>query len=147
MYASLQYILSPSKPQRKIDHRLQSSSSLMRDQDSFRDVILRSDLSRTCRYLSRGQFIANYGVCPSICERVWNLLHVDSTVHYKPVHLLMGLYFLKVYASESVSCRMFHVTEKTYRKWLWVVVTKLSTLNVVCLCTFTSTAYPVCVLN
>ena len=56
-----------------------------------------------------------FGVSLGILFILWNLL---STMNFdedmQPAHLLMALYFLKVYPKELVACGVFHVSAKTW---------------------------------
>ena len=40
-------------------------------------------------------------------------------------HLLWGLHMLQAYPTEQVGCRVFFVSEKTYRKWTWIVISRI----------------------
>ena len=42
------------------------------------------------------------------------------------IHLFCTLMFLKFYATESVLSGMARVDEKTYRKWIWVILRTLT---------------------
>ena len=49
----------------------------------------------------------------------------------KPVHLLWGLLYLKVYASEDVLVAIANTTRKTFRKWSKIVTKLMAHLNYV----------------
>ena len=59
---------------------------------------------------------------------VWDKIRSDPI---QMEHLLYGLYFLKVYPTESVACGVFRVQEKTWRKWVKIVIKKISLLKLV----------------
>ena len=42
------------------------------------------------------------------------------------IHLFCTLMFLKFYATESVLSGMARVDEKTYRKWIWMILRTLT---------------------
>ena len=75
------------------------------------------------------RFHALFGVSPFLCSILWKRLGEKKSNSNEPVHLLWSLMFLKVYASEDVLSALAGVTRKTYRKWVWDYVEKLSFLN------------------
>lgn len=80
-------------------------------------------------------FRANFGVSPYICAAVWNLM-VDTRLlplRAQPKHILWSLLFLKVYASENVLCTICACDEKTFRKWVWMMLEQMAKFDVVSL--------------
>lgn len=75
------------------------------------------------------RFKCFFGVTPHTCSLIWSLLSIP--LESQPKHLLWSLYFLKQYDAESIRRTLFHVDEKTIRKWTWIFVTLISDLNVV----------------
>ena len=70
-----------------------------------------------------------YGVCPSITEFLWNYLVEDPCTDDLlgsnrpcPKHMLWTLFFLRHYPTEAVAATIFHVGEKTFRKWVWLMI-------------------------
>lgn len=72
-----------------------------------------------------------YGVSPSICCEVWKMLQFPVLQSCTPEHLLWSLCFLKQYHTESTNSAIFGVDEKTYRKYIWLLVEMLGDLDVV----------------
>lgn len=72
-----------------------------------------------------------FGVTPLICSVTWNYITKYAPQETKPRHLLWGLCFLKCYNTEHVNSVMFGVDEKTFRKWIWIIVDALSSIKVV----------------
>jgi hypothetical protein len=74
-------------------------------------------------------FRSFFGVSADVCAELWKLLHPVNVNGASPKHLLWALFFLKVYPTESIGASMVgHVDEKTYRKWVWIFVDKISDL-------------------
>ena len=77
------------------------------------------------------RFCAMFGTSPDICSLLWDLLDPTTTMpnEVRAVHLLWGLMFLKLYASEAVHCAISGgVDEKTFCKWSWFFVSGLADL-------------------
>ena len=53
----------------------------------------------------------------------------DSSTCFTERHLLMGLHFLKIYASEAVSAVAFGVSDKTFRKWSHLIIQHIADLK------------------
>ena len=73
---------------------------------------------------SHRRFIALFGIPPSLCAIVWNIiaakqLHPNGS---HPKHMLCALLFLKQYNTEEVNHAISGLDEKTFRKWQWVYV-------------------------
>src|SRR5689334_5252900 len=75
------------------------------------------------------RFRALFGVSFQILLSLWDILQQNAPVQFRREHLLWGLYFLKVYPTETVASCFFAVTEKTWRKWIFVVVQAISQLE------------------
>jgi hypothetical protein len=64
-------------------------------------------------------FRVRVSLCPVIFQRFQ--LYMIHGLEAK--HILWGLIFMKVYATEDVACAMLTcVTRKTYHKWYWIVI-------------------------
>lgn len=77
------------------------------------------------------RFKETFGTAPENCARLWNLCEVnemEGSPH--PKHLLWGLTFIKVYATESVHATIAGVDgavdEDTFRKWSVIFVQRIS---------------------
>jgi hypothetical protein len=81
-------------------------------------------------------FRSFFGVTPDICSTVWNLLLDKHPTGCEPKHLLMALRFLKGYCTEHENASLFHVDEKTYRKWQWIYVKLIANLDIVSFISF-----------
>lgn len=79
----------------------------------------------------RRRFRALFGVTPILCSRLWDLLAGVRPHSARPIHLLWGLLFLKVYGSEHTHRTIAHADEKTFRKWAWCFVHLLADIDVV----------------
>jgi hypothetical protein len=73
-----------------------------------------------------------FGVNANICAKLWKLCVPLLPPSTRPVHLLWALYFLKQYSMEEVNAAFAKCDEKTFRKWCWIVVDTLATLDLVC---------------
>ena len=71
-----------------------------------------------------------FGVSRPIVAQIWLMTHEKPQgTHVK--HLLWALIFLKLYASESIHASLAGVDEKTFRKWSWVWIKTIATLEIV----------------
>lgn len=77
------------------------------------------------------RFKGLFGVSPLICSIAWDNITEHVPQGTKPHHLLWGLCFLKCYNTEHVNHAIFGVDEKTFRKWIWIVIDSLASLKVV----------------
>lgn len=66
-------------------------------------------------------FRSLFGVSPRVCLNLWHQ-HINLPPKAKPKHLLWALLYLKVYGTEQALSGMVHVTRKTYRKWVRIMV-------------------------
>lgn len=80
-------------------------------------------------HTSERRFRSAFGVSPTVCAILWQRISLPAGCKEK--HLLWGLFFLKVYDTEHVSRSFPQVDEKTYRKWVWIIIEKISELNIV----------------
>lgn len=72
-----------------------------------------------------------FGVTPHVVSEVWNRMKHNLPRRSNCKHLLWALLFLKCYGSEHVHCALVGADEKTFRKWSWIFVKKISELRVV----------------
>jgi hypothetical protein len=76
------------------------------------------------------QFLALFGVPPIHAYKLWRMI-IDNGNPEKiaPKHLMWALFFLRTYNREEVIATIMGVTEKTLRKWIWLVIKKLSSID------------------
>ena len=79
-------------------------------------------------------FEAKYYVCPKTCQDLFRDLQSTNIEgpnigKPKPQHLLMALYYLKVYPTEKNFGGYFHVSEKTAKKWAIIYVQRIQALE------------------
>ena len=79
--------------------------------------------------VNRRRFEAIFGIPGGLVALMWSLISACLPKNATYTHLLMGLYFLKKYDSESDSAGRFGVDEKTYRKWIWFIVKEIGKLH------------------
>ncbi len=79
------------------------------------------------------RYKALFGVTPLVASVIWSLSEHSRRHDSSPRHLLWGLMFLKVYATEHVHATFVGIDEKTFRKWCWIWVGIISELTVVCI--------------
>ena len=81
------------------------------------------------------RFLSFYGASSRVCHQLWHLLLKAKIIAEFPAlmqeHLLWALFFLKVYGTENVQASIVGADEKTYRKWIWIVIEWMSNLDVV----------------
>lgn len=65
------------------------------------------------------QFITNFGVAPWICDFLFSILLSINEIKFQTKHLLMALYFLKCYPFDDQAAAIWHITRKTWSKWIW----------------------------
>jgi hypothetical protein len=78
------------------------------------------------------KFRALFGCSPQIWLKLWNELDPFLTMPkgVSPKHLLWALLMMKVYDSEDVHCSIAGgVDPTTFRKWSWLFVEALSSLD------------------
>ena len=75
-------------------------------------------------------FRSYYAIKPSHCSILWGMiLQKDLAPGARPIHLLMGLHFIKVYATDKAAADHFGVHEDTYRKWSSFMVNAIGKLK------------------
>ena len=77
------------------------------------------------------RFKAHFRISPLVLSRAWDLMDVenDGPIGGQRKHLLWALLFLKTYMTESVLAKMVGVDEKTYRKWVWMMLWRLFSIE------------------
>jgi hypothetical protein len=74
-----------------------------------------------------------YGVSVAMATLIWNTLVeqelLPDKAQYK--HMFWSLSFIKVYSFESVFVELFNTSDKTFRKWVWEFLKRISVLNIV----------------
>ena len=105
-------------------------------QDAF--GALARDVLYTGRSLRR--FKATFGVTPLLCSVLWNWMDDDQKLPEgaSPIHLLWTLMFLKLYDTEDVLSLICRCDPKTHRKWVWLMLSAIASIDDVvsecCLC-------------
>ena len=76
-------------------------------------------------------FVAYFGTTPQVCMYLWAyMMRYDYIpAHGCPPYLLWALMFVKLYSTETVLAHMVGVTEKTYRKWVWLFLRAITKLE------------------
>lgn len=77
------------------------------------------------------KFRAIFGVPPYICVSIWTQLQDGLNQGSEKKHLLWCLHHMKVYSTENVNCAIWGCDEKTFRKWSWYFIGKISLINIV----------------
>jgi hypothetical protein len=108
------------------------------DAADFPDIGLTTTIgTRSIKFekLARGRFASSYGTEPIIVAILWAMMMQSnsSSSHdnkpYPPKHLLCWApMFLKSYDTEmNIASRLRVPDEKTYRKWLWIILPWIAT--------------------
>ena len=89
--------------------------------------------SATIEARQEAEFRAAFGVSSAVCSHTWEYLSssiqkVNGQGKAKPTHLLWSLMFLKTYGTEIFLCCLLLTTEKTFRKWVWIMIAAISNL-------------------
>jgi hypothetical protein len=102
--------------------------------ESDAQCILRRNCQVSVQHHSR-IFKASFGISPYICAGIWNAFVDTQSLPQgaEPKHMLWALLFLKVYASENVLCTICACDEKTFRKWVWMMLDEMAKFDVVSL--------------
>ena len=84
-----------------------------------KSVVLSVALANTGNRYTIRQFRTLFGVSPALTAIAWNLMlsdprTIDQGVELKD--LLKAQHFLKCYSTETHLCKLFKVTEKTFRE-------------------------------
>lgn len=77
------------------------------------------------------RFKSHFGVTPFVCAIIWDKIFGEAPNDYKPKYLLWGLNFLKHYSNEHTRHSLLRADEKTIRKWTWITVKLMSSMDVV----------------
>jgi hypothetical protein len=73
---------------------------------------------------------AFFGAPTAVITTLWNDLESELEDAAMPKHLLWGLLFMKVYASEAVHCALVGwPCRTTFRKWSWYFIEKIALLE------------------
>ena len=83
------------------------------------------------------RFREHYGPGWNTVAKLWEALveaekqseSSNAVAKLKKKHLLWCLYFMKVYSVEGVGAARFGIDRKTYVKWVWVYIKKVSSLT------------------
>jgi len=84
-----------------------------------------------CEHTVNRRFIALFGCSMHITAMIWALLDVvnlgpdGAKLH----HLLWALMFMKTYGTCSELACIFEVDEKTFRKWIWLIIIAISKIE------------------
>ena len=81
--------------------------------------------------LNQGRnYKSQFGISWFICEDIWTLLdeHKESPSR-EGKHLLWALLFLKVYGNETTHSKIVGTSPKTFRKWVWQILTDIADLK------------------
>jgi hypothetical protein len=77
---------------------------------------------------------SHYGCSPVVVMKCWSLIEANNNLSevkgLKPAYLLRALLFLKSYETEHVLATIIrNATEKTNRKWIWIMVEFIASLE------------------
>lgn len=72
------------------------------------------------------RFHSYFGVDIDLCVTLWNWIDDDLPKSAFYYHLLWALLFLKTYDSFAVLAGAVGCDEKTFQKWIWIVIEALS---------------------
>jgi hypothetical protein len=82
------------------------------------------------------RFHAWYGSNPVVCSKLYSALQLtaidEALIDPQQVDirvLLLGLYFLKAYPTESICAGFFKKSEKTVRHLIWTIIRKIQALK------------------
>lgn len=83
-------------------------------------------------YFTR-KFRSCFGASLLVLTIAWNTLEVQKLLPADghPKHLLWMCAFLKSYSSEAVYAAWFKVSEKTFRKWVWLFLEAVAKIELV----------------
>ena len=107
-------------------------SSLPVDFESIASSILRKDISKSSPTLRDRLFRSIFGTSSVVCSVLWEYLRRYGTVERKKIkqkHLLWSLMFLKLYANEECHASLAGCDQKTFRKWIWIVLKDIQRLE------------------
>ena len=81
---------------------------------------------RASETMVKRDFATFFGVTPTVCFKMWQLMRIPQCTGILPVHLLWALMFFKIYGREAVLCSLAKTSTKTYRKWIWKVIPRMA---------------------
>ena len=96
------------------------------------EEILHRISNRRTRY-SRDRFAAAFGCSPKVVASLWNRLEKKNLLPDDALckHLLWALFFLKLYIVEKAAAPLCGAAEKTFSKWIWIILDALAELDIV----------------
>eukprot|EP00977_Amphora_coffeiformis_P007617 scaffold1684_cov214-Amphora_coffeaeformis.AAC.1 len=82
-------------------------------------------------------FRSHFGCSPDVCSILWQ--KIDERMQPRPrgmmpKHLLWALLFLKTYQKEDVLAGRAGTTQKTLRKWVWIIIDGIQKLKQSIIC-------------
>lgn len=82
---------------------------------------------------NKRRFKEYFGCSPFLCSVIWSMLAGYWLIGGapEPSHLLWALLFLKQYSTEAINGALAKCDEKTYRKWVWEMISFIAELDVV----------------
>lgn len=101
----------------------------------LRDIaktVVRIGTAKSKAYFNR-KFRSCFGASVLVLTIAWNTLVVQNLLPEggHPKHLLWMCAFLKTYSSEDVYASWFKVSEKTFRKWVWLFLEAVAKIELV----------------
>lgn len=79
------------------------------------------------------KFRSHYGVSVKVMTKTWNSLVLQNLLPSlaEPKHILWMCAFLKTYTTETLYATLYKVEEKTFRKWIWIMLGAVAKLEIV----------------
>lgn len=76
------------------------------------------------------RFRSSYGISHDVCSHTWELMAKYGTMPAKamPKHLLWSLMYMKTYESEIFLSSLFGVSDRCFRKWIWLMIASIGQL-------------------
>lgn len=76
-------------------------------------------------------FRAHFGASIDVASVTWDRIRDNRTCPraIKPIYLMWGLYFLKVYGTTEVMANKCGTSCNTFRKWVWIVLRQIQKLK------------------
>ena len=78
------------------------------------------------------RYKSNFGCTPTVLCKCWILLLQFTDCHQEdgvtPLHLIWACFYLKVYGKEATNVALAGCDEKTFRKWIKIVIYALADL-------------------
>jgi len=75
------------------------------------------------------RFNSIFGTTPAVVATLYRQLQEEKDGVQNPVHLLWALLRLKTYSTDGLCAALTSVSEKTFRKWRWEYIHRLSLLQ------------------